>query len=109
LTARAPALLGYVTDLVKIPLQPHAIAIISSIVTLAALGGGYYLLARPDWKESHPSLYAFCYVEAIWFCLRLLAGSSARKSPGVEEWLSTISFRTIIIYPIFLIAAHLIV
>lgn len=70
---KSTILLGYVTDLIKLPLQPHAIAIISSVVTLAALGGGYYLLARPDWKESHPSLHAFCYVEPIWFCLRLLA------------------------------------
>jgi nucleoside recognition membrane protein YjiH len=72
INGKSTILLGYITDLIKLPLQPYAITIVASIVTLAALGGGYYLLARPDWKESHPTLYAFCYVEPVWFCVRLV-------------------------------------
>lgn len=66
-------LLGVITDMVKLPLAPYAVGIISSLVISAALGGGYYLLFEPDWEASHPTLYAFCQVEPIWFCLRLVA------------------------------------
>ena len=66
-------LLGVITDMVKLPLAPYAVGIISSLVISAALGGCYYLLFEPDWEASHPTLYAFCQVEPIWFCLRLVA------------------------------------
>lgn len=72
INGKSSILLGYVTDLIKLPLQPYAVTIVAAVVILATLGGGYYLLVKPDWKKTHPTLYAFCYVEPTWFLLRLV-------------------------------------
>ena len=71
INGKSTILLGYVTDLIKLPLQPYAVTIVAVVIILTTLGGGYYLVVKPDWKKSHPTLYAFCYVEPIWFLLRL--------------------------------------
>ena len=72
INGKSTILLGYITNLIKLPLQPYAVTIVASVVILATFGGGYYLLVQPDWKKSHPTLYAFCHVEPAWFLLRLL-------------------------------------
>ena len=48
---RSTILLGVITDLVKLPLQPWALQIISGVIGLSALGAILYRLAGVDWEQ----------------------------------------------------------
>ncbi|MEP5766479.1 MAG: nucleoside recognition domain-containing protein [Halieaceae bacterium] len=72
---KSTIILGVLTDLVKLPLQPWALEIIGGVVCLSALGAVAFQLLRPDWEKSHPALHAFCAVTPAWFAVRLLAAS----------------------------------
>jgi nucleoside recognition membrane protein YjiH len=67
-------LLGVITDLVKVPLQPYALQIISSVIVLSALGAIIYRLAGAGREHSHPALHAFCAVSPRWLAVRIAAG-----------------------------------
>ena len=70
---RSTIILGVITDLVKLPLQPWALQIIGGVVGLSALGGAAYLVLQPDWEQRHPALHAFCAVTPAWFSVRAMA------------------------------------
>ena len=70
---RSTILLGVITDLVKIPLQPYALGIISSVICLSAAGAIVYRLSGSNWEQSHQALHAFCAVTPGWFAIRLAA------------------------------------
>ena len=56
-------ILGVITDLVKLPLQPWALEIIGGVICLSALGGlSHRLWGGADWEHSHPAFHAFCAV-----------------------------------------------
>ena len=74
---RSTILLGVLTDLVKVPLQPWALQIIGSVIGLSAVGGVYYRWRQPDWEQRHPALHAFCAVSPAWLAVRLVAASFA--------------------------------
>jgi nucleoside recognition membrane protein YjiH len=67
-------LLGVITDLIKIPLQPHALAIVSGVILLSTLGAVIYRLAGGGREHSHPALHAFCNVSSGWLVVRMAAG-----------------------------------
>lgn len=63
-------IMGVITDMVRAPFESIALEMLVSVITMAAFGSGYYLLVKPDWKQSHPSLYIICQSTSIWFALR---------------------------------------
>ncbi len=71
---RSTILLGVITDLVKVPLQPYALAIISSVIVISALGATLYRLTGADKEHSHPAVHAFCAVTPGWLLVRIAAG-----------------------------------
>ena len=70
---RSTILLGVITDLVKLPLQPYALEIISGVIWMSALGAICFRRWGKDWEHSHPALYAFGGVTRGWFVARLAA------------------------------------
>lgn len=70
-------LLGIVTDLIKVPLQPYAIPIMAGVICLSTVAAWVYWLLKPDWKETHPTLYGISYVTPVWLAVRTLSGLAA--------------------------------
>lgn len=64
--------IAVLVDLIRTPLNPYVMEILITVVALATLGSGYYIVAKPDWKTRQPSLFAICHTTPIWFFLRLL-------------------------------------
>jgi len=65
-------LLSVITSLVRTPFEPFILEIIVSIVLLAALGSGYFLIFKPQWKVTQPSLHIICQTTPLWFFFRLI-------------------------------------
>ncbi|MBT3899168.1 MAG: YjiH family protein [Gammaproteobacteria bacterium] len=70
---RSTILLGVITDLVKLPLQPYALEIISAVIWMSALSALCYRRWGENWEQSHPALYAFSGVTRGWFVMRMVA------------------------------------
>ncbi|MEP0202992.1 MAG: nucleoside recognition domain-containing protein [Halioglobus sp.] len=70
---KSTILLGVITDLVKVPLQPYALEIISGVILLSALSAICYSRWGKHWEQSHPALYAFSGVTRGWFWARMVA------------------------------------
>mgnify|MGYP000138529600 FL=1 len=65
-------LLAVITSLVRAPFEAYMLEIIVSIVCIAALGSGYFILFKPHWVETRPSLYIMCQTTPLWFIFRLV-------------------------------------
>ncbi len=65
-------LIAVIVDLIRKPLAPYAMGILIAVIGLSTLGSLYYILAKPNWKHSRPSLYAICHTSPVWFFLRFL-------------------------------------
>ncbi len=65
-------LLAVITSIVRSPFEAYMLEIIVSIVILSALGSGYFILLKPEWKETRPSLYIMCQTTPLWFIFRLV-------------------------------------
>ena len=65
-------LLSLLVDIVRSPFEPYILGIIVSVVNIAAIGSAYYLIKKPNWIHSNPSLYIICHTNLIWFCFRLM-------------------------------------
>ena len=63
--------IGVLTDWIRQPLEPYLLGIVVAITVISAIGGTYYLVAKPDWRDPHPFLYAICNVTPVWLTLRL--------------------------------------
>jgi nucleoside recognition membrane protein YjiH len=74
---RSTILLGVITDLVKVPLQPYALEIISIVIWMSALSAICYARWGKNWEQSHPALYAFAGVTRGWFLVRMIAAALA--------------------------------
>jgi nucleoside recognition membrane protein YjiH len=74
---RSTILLGVITNLVKVPLQPWALQIICGVVGLSALGAVAHRVVGKDWEQTHPALYAFCAASGPWFTVRMVAAALA--------------------------------
>ena len=70
---KSTIILGVLTDLIKLPLQPWALEIIGGVICLSAVGALVFQLLRPDWEKSRPALHAFCAVTPAWLGVRLMA------------------------------------
>ncbi len=53
-------------------LGPWLLQAVVVVTGLAAIGGAFFLLRRPDWAGRHPFLHALCNVTPIWLLLRLI-------------------------------------
>ena len=71
---KSTILLGYLTDLVKIPLQPYALGIISSVIGTSAIGALLYRVSGVDWQHTHPAVHEFCSTTPGWLAVRVAAG-----------------------------------
>lgn len=65
--------MGFIMDWVRLPFRGYELELITLIVTLSALGSGYFLACKPSWRESHPTLYGMLQVTPQWFGLRAAA------------------------------------
>ena len=74
---RSTILLGVITDLVKVPLQPYALEIISIVIWMSALSAICYARWGKNWEQSRPALYAFAGVTRGWFLVRMIAAALA--------------------------------
>ena len=65
-------LMGVITDLVRAPFEAFALEMVVVVIVISVIGSGYYLVARPDWRESRPALHMICHSTPAWFVLRLV-------------------------------------
>lgn len=65
-------LLAVITNIVKGPFEAYMLEIIVSVVLISAIGSGYYVTFKPDWKSSRPSLYIICHTTPLWFAFRAI-------------------------------------
>ena len=70
-------LLAVITSIARVPFEPYILEIIVSIVIIAAIGGGYFLIFKPQWKETRPSLNIICQTTPLWFFFRLVGATYA--------------------------------
>lgn len=70
-------LLAVITKIIRSPFEDHLLEIIVSVVLLSTLGSIYYMIRKPDWESSYPSLYNIFHVTPLWFIFRLIGGSFA--------------------------------
>jgi nucleoside recognition membrane protein YjiH len=63
-------LLAVITNIVRAPFEDYMLEIIVSVVLISAIGSGYYVAFKPDWKSSYPSLYIICHTTPLWFAIR---------------------------------------
>lgn len=63
-------LLAVITNIVRGPFEAYMLEIIVTIVLISAIGSGYYIAFKPDWKSSYPSLYIICHTTPLWFGFR---------------------------------------
>ena len=68
--------IGVITNWIRQPLEPYLLGIVVAIIVISAIGGSYYLMAKPDWRKSHVFLHAICNVTPVWLFLRF-AGAAA--------------------------------
>ena len=64
--------IAVLVDLLRSSLEPLLMEILLAVIALSALGSAYYILKKPDWADSQPSLHAMCHSTPLWFLLRLL-------------------------------------
>jgi len=64
--------IAVLVDLLRSPFEPWLMEILITVIALSTLGSAYYLLKKPDWANSRPSLHAMCYSTPLWFTLRLI-------------------------------------
>ena len=64
-------LLALITNLIRSPFDNYLIEIIVVIVLVSTVGSIYYMIFKPDWKNSRQSLYIICHVTPLWFLLRI--------------------------------------
>lgn len=65
-------LLAVITSIVRSPFESYILEIIVSVVLIAAIGSGYYILFKPDWKKSRKTLHLICHTTPLWFLFRLI-------------------------------------
>ena len=65
--------LGHLMDWFKIPFQSYEFELVLSIIICSALGSLYYIIFKPDWRDSHPTLHGMFKVSTAWFLLRIAA------------------------------------
>lgn len=70
-------LLAVITAMVRAPFEAYILEIIVSVVLIAALGGCYYTLFKPDWKQSNRSLFLMCHTTPLWLLFRLIGAAFA--------------------------------
>lgn len=64
--------IAVLVKLLRQPLEPFLMDVLMVVVTLSTLGSAYYILRKPHWTETHPSLHAMCHSTPLWFVLRLV-------------------------------------
>lgn len=67
-------LLAVITNIVRSPFEAYILEIIVSVVLLAAFGGGYYILFKPNWQNRRKTLLLICHTTPLWFLFRLIGG-----------------------------------
>lgn len=68
-------IMGVITDIVRAPFEAIALEMLITVITIATLGSGYYLLVKPDWQGRHKSLYIMFNATPLWFFLRLMGAT----------------------------------
>lgn len=66
-------LLGVLTNLVRDQFASIQLMMIVGVICLSALGGLYYSLFKPDWKQRFPALHAASDAPPFWLLLRVLS------------------------------------
>ena len=61
-----------ITSIARAPFEAYILEIIVSVVLIAALGGSYYNLFKPNWVQSNRSLYLICHTTPLWLFFRLI-------------------------------------
>jgi len=67
-------LIGVITHFLKANLSGVLLEAVVAVTIISTLGGAYYLLFQPDWKQTRPSLYSICHTNLPWFVMRLIGG-----------------------------------
>lgn len=62
--------IGVLTDFMRAPLEPFVLEIVVFVVVLGAIGSGYFVLRKPDWRYARPVLHAICHSTPVWFFIR---------------------------------------
>lgn len=70
-------LLAVITSMVRAPFEAYILEIIVFVVIIAALGGVYYTLFKPDWEQSNRSLFLICQTSPLWLVFRLIGAAFA--------------------------------
>lgn len=65
-------LLAVITSIIRSPFEAYILEIIVGVVVISAFGSGYYQIAKPNWRDTYPSLYIICHTSTLWFFFRLI-------------------------------------
>lgn len=65
-------LLAVVTSIIRSPFEAYLLEIIVSVVLIAAIGGTYHNLFKPEWKNKNSALYIICNTTRLWLSFRLV-------------------------------------
>ncbi len=68
-------LLAVITNLVRAPFEAYILEIIVAVVIIAALGGAYHSLFKPNWRERNQTLHLICQTTPLWLALRLIGAA----------------------------------
>ena len=66
-------LIGLLTDWLGQVLGPLLLIAVVLVTLISVIGGAWFLIARPDWRERRPLLHAVCQVTPLWMTLRILS------------------------------------
>lgn len=64
--------MGVIIDWLQAPFASVMLELVVAFVALTALGGGYFLVARPNWQQTRPLLHKVCETTPGWFAMRTL-------------------------------------
>jgi nucleoside recognition membrane protein YjiH len=58
--------LDFLLNWFRIPFRGYELPLIVSIVLCSAVGSGYFLIRKPECRDSHPTLYGMFQVAPRW-------------------------------------------